>query len=85
MFYSEEQINHYIQDLVEGRQKFTEEIASEGLREEILFAAERSFRIDKRERGKKVSVPETLASEEKPYYDWESKSRPRRGGFWRSR
>lgn len=84
-FYSEEQINHYIQDLVEGRRKFTDEIASEGLREEIMYAAERSFRIDKSKRKEKVIVPETLASEDKPYYYLESKSRPRRGGFWRSR
>lgn len=32
-FYSEEQIQHYIKDLVEGRRTFTEEISSEGLRE----------------------------------------------------
>ena len=45
-FYSEEQIQDYIKDLVDGRKKYTEEIASEGLRQEILYAAERSFRID---------------------------------------
>jgi len=82
-FYSEEQINHYISDLVEGRRIFTEEIADEGLREEILYAAERSFRIDKSK--EKVSEPEPPAPEEKPFYYWESKSRPRRGGFGRSR
>ncbi len=82
-FYSEEQINHYISDLVQGRRAFTEEIADQGLREEILYAAERSFRIDKSK--EKPSEPETLAPEEKSFYYWESKSRPRRGGFGRSR
>jgi len=84
-FYSEEQIQNYIADLVEGRRTFTEKIAAEGLREEILYAAERSFRIDKSGKKPKVEVPETPALEEKPFYSWESKSRPRRGGFWRSK
>ncbi|UCC41205.1 MAG: phosphoenolpyruvate carboxykinase (ATP) [Candidatus Aminicenantes bacterium] len=84
-FYSEEQIQHYIKDLVEGRRNFTEEIASEGLRQEILYAAERSFRIDKSGEKEKPEVPESPAEEERPFYYWESKSRPRRGGFWRSK
>ncbi|MFB0565010.1 MAG: phosphoenolpyruvate carboxykinase (ATP) [Candidatus Aminicenantaceae bacterium] len=84
-FYSEDKIQHYVKDLVEGRRTFTEEIASEGLRQEILYAAERSFRIDKSEEKSKMYVPETPAVEEKSFYNWESKSRPRRGGFWRSR
>jgi len=84
-FYSEEQIQHYIHDLVEGRRKFTEEIASEGLRQEILYAAERSFRIDKSGGREKAEVPESPVEEERPFYYWESKSRPRRGGFWRSK
>jgi phosphoenolpyruvate carboxykinase (ATP) len=84
-FYSEEQIQHYIKDLVEGRRKYTEEIASEGLRQEILYAAERSFRIDKSGEREKAEVPESPAEEERPFYYWESKSRPRRGGFWRSK
>ena len=84
-FYSEAQILHYIHDLVEGRRKFTEEIATEGLRQEILYAAERSFRIDKSGEREKAEAPESPAEEEKPFYYWESKSRPRRGGFWRSK
>jgi phosphoenolpyruvate carboxykinase (ATP) len=83
--YSEEQIQHYIHDLVEGRREFTEEIASEGLRQEILYAAERSFRIDKSGEREKAEAPESPAEEERPFYYWESKSRPRRGGFWRSK
>lgn len=84
-FYSQEQIQEYTKDLVEGRRKFTEEIASEGLREEILFAADRSFRIDKSEEKSKESVPESPTLEEKSSLHWESKSRPRRDRFWRSR
>ena len=84
-FYSEDQINDYIHDLVEGRREFTEEVAVEGLRKEIIYAAERSFNIDKNEKKEKISVPESPPSEEKPFYYWESKSRPRRGGFWRTR
>jgi len=84
-FYSEEQLQHYIKDLVAGRRKFTEEVSSEGLREEILYAAERSFRIDKSEKKEKAPVLESPAAEEKPITFRESKSRPRRERFWRSR
>jgi len=84
-FYSEQQINHFIKDLVEGRRKFTKEVAAEGLRPEILYEAERSFRIDKSQAKKQEAAAESAAQEEKPYYYWESKSRPRRGGFWRNR
>jgi len=84
-FYSEEQILDYIHDLVEGRRQFTEEVAGEGLRQEILSAAERSFGIDKGARKKTATIPEGPAEEEKPFYYWEPKSRPRRSGFWRSR
>jgi phosphoenolpyruvate carboxykinase (ATP) len=84
-FYSEEQVQHYIKDLVAGRRKFTEEVSSEGLREEILYAAERSFRIDKSEKKEREAVLESPAAEEKPITFRESKSRPRRERFWRSR
>jgi len=84
-FYSEEQIQHYIKDLVAGRRKFTEEVSSEGLREEILYAAERSFRIDKSGKEEGEVTPESPAAEEKPVIIRESKSRPRRERFWRSR
>jgi phosphoenolpyruvate carboxykinase (ATP) len=83
-FYSEEQIQHYIQDLVKGRRAYTEEIASEGLREEILYAAERSFRIDKSEKLEQISVPGQTAEAQPPTH-WEFKSRPKRDRFWRSK
>jgi len=84
-FYSENQIQNYIKDLVDGRRKVTEEVAAEGLREEIVYAAERSFRIDRSEKKAQLAVPESAAEEERPLYTGESKSRPRRERFWRSR
>jgi phosphoenolpyruvate carboxykinase (ATP) len=88
-FYSEEQIQDYIKDLVDGRKKYTEEIASEGLRQEILYAAERSFRIDKSGKKAKVFVPgkeeQELEREEPPALLTRSKTRPRRDRFWRGR
>lgn len=44
-FYSEEQIAFYLADIVRGRIAFTGEIASEGLKPEIVKAAEKSFAI----------------------------------------
>jgi phosphoenolpyruvate carboxykinase (ATP) len=82
-YYSDEKIREYIADLVEGRKTYTEEIASEGLRDEILYAAERSYRIDKSGRSTKVFVPEGPETEAKPPEIPEFKSRPRLGGFRR--
>ncbi|NOR14038.1 MAG: phosphoenolpyruvate carboxykinase (ATP) [Candidatus Aminicenantes bacterium] len=84
-YYSDEKIGEYIADLVEGRKVYTEEIASEGLRDEILYAAERSYRIDKSGRSTQVFVPDAPEAEAKAPEIPEFKSRPRRGGFWRSR
>jgi phosphoenolpyruvate carboxykinase (ATP) len=83
-FYSEKQIQQYIKDLVNGRRAHTEEISSEGLREEILYAVERSFRIDKSEKKEQVSVP-GMEAETQPPTHWEFKSRPKRDRFWRSK
>jgi phosphoenolpyruvate carboxykinase (ATP) len=44
-FYSTEEIDFYLADIVQGRIKFTEEIESEGLRPEIVRAARDSFQI----------------------------------------
>jgi len=82
-YYSDEKIGEYIADLVEGRKVYTEEIASEGLRDEILYAAERSYRIDKSGRSTKVFVLEGPEAEAKAPEITEFKSRPRRGGFRR--
>ncbi len=42
-FYSEEQIESYVAELVEGRRKFTEEIAAQGLRRDIRELAHREL------------------------------------------
>jgi phosphoenolpyruvate carboxykinase (ATP) len=88
-FYSEEQIQGYIKDLVLGRKKYTEEIAEEGLRQEIIYAAERSFRIDKSETRSSVFLPgeEESKPEPEPSAAWHigSKTRPRRDRYWRGR
>jgi len=88
-FYSEDQIQGYIKDLVDGRQKFTEEIVEEGLRQEIQNAAERSFQIERSKKKGKVFVPGIPEKEEeapeKPVFQWETKTRPRRERFWRGR
>ncbi|MCD6193205.1 MAG: phosphoenolpyruvate carboxykinase (ATP) [Candidatus Aminicenantes bacterium] len=93
-YYSQEQIEAYIKDLVEGRRAFTEEVAEEGLLPEIIAAAERSFQIDKSSRRTRVFVPGTTEikpEEEKEFisttaeYLWETKARPPRDRFWRGR
>ncbi len=88
-FYSSEQIQAYIEDLVDGRKKFTEEISSEGLRQEILYAAERSYRIDKSGQKSQIAVsgkeePKPEPEERLPILS-RSKTRPRRDRFWRGR
>ena len=52
-FYSDDQIQDYMRDLVDGRRKFTEQVANEGLTQEIIDAAERSFHIIKDDRKTK--------------------------------
>ncbi len=88
-FYSEDQIQRYIEDLVEGRKKFTEEISSEGLRPEIQHAAERSYQIAESSGKETVFVGDRTETEqkpvEKPLQPWTSKTRPRRERLWRGR
>ena len=84
-FYSQEQIDRYVTELVEGRKKFTEEISNEGLRNEILFAAERSYNIDKSRKRETAGLSTGEPTEEKTRETWDTKNRPRRDGFRRSR
>jgi phosphoenolpyruvate carboxykinase (ATP) len=44
-YYTQEQIDFYVRELVAGRREFTAEISSEGLYPEIIRAAEKSFEI----------------------------------------
>lgn len=85
-YYSADQIQSYITDLVEGRQIYTEEIASEGLRDEIIYAAERSYRIAGHRQKSHGQNPESPEQETEKSTDFlEFKSRPRREGIRRNR
>lgn len=82
-YYTQEQIDDYINDIVDGRRKYTEEIASEGLNPEIIKYAEESFQIEKGAKSKRVFIDKSLPGEDltdnaailKP---WVSKVRPPR-------
>lgn len=82
-FYSEEQIENYIHSLMEGRKNFTAEISEEGLKPEIIKAAEETFKLFK---GKPSKAEETPIEATEPAEEEElavplpveSKSRPRR-------
>ena len=89
-FYSEKEIAFYLRDIVDGRRKFTEEVADEGLKPEIVNAAEESFTIVPSEKRS-----EELSKDEKPEeaemeptwdtFTWEPKTRPPRPASWRLR
>ncbi len=54
-FYSDEQIEAYVADLVDGRRAFTEEIAAQGLRKDIREIAHRELdRLDAKVARRKV-------------------------------
>jgi phosphoenolpyruvate carboxykinase (ATP) len=58
-FYSQEEIDAYLQDIVNGRREYTEMIADEGLKDEIVSAAEKSFEIAPKTRARAfISKPE---------------------------
>ena len=44
-YYSKDQVDNYLRDIVDGRRKFTEKVAEEGLMPEIIRAAEQSYSI----------------------------------------
>lgn len=76
-YYSEQEIESYLAEIIDGRQKFTEEIANEGLSPEIVRAAENSFRVKKRGRIQ-VSTPHEEIQKEvsvglkpTPTYEWQ--------------
>jgi len=55
--YSQDQIDHYIADIVEGRRKFTNEIIGEGLDSDIIKEAEKSYEISKAKKTTAVGIP----------------------------
>jgi len=92
--YTQEQIDYYIKDIIAGRRAFLEEIAKEGLKPEIIAAAERSFRamgektkseskslfaVPTFQSGAKEGEPRVIIKSDEPV------SRPRKPGVWRWR
>ncbi len=84
-FYSDEQVEAYVADLVDGRRKFTEEIAAQGLRKDIREIAHRELdAIDAK--GRKKAEPwapaeaheQTAAEDRDPRSKWISPWEPRR-------
>ncbi|MAT40585.1 MAG: hypothetical protein CL946_13390 [Ectothiorhodospiraceae bacterium] len=94
--YSQEQIDWYVKDLMQGRRAFLEEISKEGLKPEIINAAERSFRAMGDSKSKaSVHVPASVpngapanGSHAEPKVivkPSEPVNRPKRPGVWRWR
>ncbi|HUV31872.1 MAG TPA: phosphoenolpyruvate carboxykinase (ATP) [Acidobacteriota bacterium] len=88
-YYSREQIDDYVRDLVDGRRRFTEGVAEEGLLPEIMAAVDESFRIAP-EKEAKVFMPskkeEVPPPKRKPVTrltDWKPNPRLGRGRGWR--
>jgi len=89
-FYTAEQISYYIKDLIEGRKKYTDVIASEGLNADIIRMAEKTFRPGGEMRpGIAVPGPGIPKPSAEPVVivrtDDQPVSRPRRPGSWRWR
>ena len=76
-FYSDEQVEAYVADLVDGRRKFTEEIAGQGLRKEIRELAHRELDATEGKRAKKVEewAPPTEAEASEVAEDRDPRSR----------
>jgi phosphoenolpyruvate carboxykinase (ATP) len=89
--YTNEQIDALIKDIIQGRRAFLEEIAKEGLRPEIVAAAERSFRAMgdttvRKTGGSMVSMHAPSAPEPRVVVKHdEPVARPRKPGVWRWR
>ena len=62
--YSQQQIDTYLNDIVAGRRKFTEEISSEGLNPDIIKFAEDSFQIARGSKPKSVFIPDRESAKE---------------------
>ena len=88
-FYSDEQIESYVADLVDGRRKFTEEIAAQGLRKDIRELAHRELdAIEAKTKQKpdpwappEEAAPSEAAEDRDPRSKWISPWEPRRPGI----
>ena len=82
--YSQQQIDTYLNDIVAGRRKFTEEISGEGLNPDIIKFAEDSFQIARGSKPKSVFIPDRESAGEietatpSIMKTWVSKVRPPR-------
>jgi phosphoenolpyruvate carboxykinase (ATP) len=91
-YYSQDQIDAYLRDLVNGRRKFTEKVAEEGLMPEVIRAAEESYSIAP-EKETKVFIPSNKKDEIPPpkedkkpvkkLVDWKPNERLGRDRGWR--
>ena len=91
-YYSKDQVDEYVRDLVSGRRKFTEEVAEEGLMPEIIRAAEESYSIAQ-EKSPKVFIsskrkddvppPKEPDKPVKKLVDWKPNERLGRDRGWR--
>ncbi len=91
-YYSNDQIDEYVRDLVSGRRKFTEKVAEEGLMPEITRAAEESYGIAKEKEAKvfisskkrsDVPPPKEADKPVKKLVDWKPNERLTRDRGWR--
>jgi phosphoenolpyruvate carboxykinase (ATP) len=55
-FYPQDRIDFYLNDIVEGRRKFTDEIIAEGLNPDLIKAAEKSFEIAPKKKASVLSA-----------------------------
>ena len=88
-YYSQDQIDNYLRDLVSGRRNFTEKVAEEGLMPEIIRAAEESFQIAPAKEtkayvpSKKEPVPPPKERPLAKLADWKPNERLIRNRGWR--
>ncbi|MBL0174150.1 MAG: phosphoenolpyruvate carboxykinase (ATP) [Ignavibacteria bacterium] len=89
--YSQEQIDAYVKEIIAGRRAFLEEVSREGLRPEIIAAAERGFRSMGERRFTPATVPVGMSfapSAPDPRIivkNDEPVARPKKPGVWRWR
>jgi len=88
-YYSQDQIDAYLRDIVNGRRKFTEQVTEEGLMPEIIRAAEKSYSIAPAEEtkvfmpSKKDEPPPPKDKPTRKLTDWKPNSRLARDRGWR--
>jgi phosphoenolpyruvate carboxykinase (ATP) len=89
-YYSKKQIDTYLQDLVNGRRKFTEGVAEEGLDRDILRAADESYSIAPEKAPKvylsskdKAAPPPPQDKPARKLTEWEPNWRLSRDRGWR--